>query len=117
MARRILLVAFSTLIVGACQTADARLFTLNSDAASAAQSPTANLQSAFYLRGRGRDQAVPAVTSAAIQSQLRRHFTLVLATLAARSERSLAVAVTRLERDLDRRGAQHLAQRARPTPP
>jgi hypothetical protein len=98
MARRILLVAFSTLIVGACQTADARLFTLNSDAVSVAQSPTADLQSAFYLRGSGRDHAVPAVTSAALQTQLRRHFTLVLATLAANSERSLAVAVARLER-------------------
>jgi hypothetical protein len=98
MARRILLVAFSTLIVGACQTVDARLFTLNSDAASAAQSPTADLQSAFYLRGSGRDHAVPAITSAAMQAQLRRHFTLVLATLAGNSERSLAVAVARLER-------------------
>src|SRR5687767_13945102 len=98
MARRILLVAFSTLIVGACQTADARLFTLNSDAAPAAQSPDGELQSAFYLRGSGRDHAAPAVTSAARQTQLRRHFSLVLATLADNSERSLAVAVARLER-------------------
>ncbi len=101
MTRRILLVALATLVVGACETADARLFTLDSDAASAAESSATRLQSAFYLRESGRDSlATPATpaTPAARQAQLRRHFALVLATLAANSERGLDIALDRLER-------------------
>jgi hypothetical protein len=77
--------------------ASARAFHAASDAVAPANSPADVLRSAFYLRDSGRDRATAVATSKELQHSLRRHFDVVLVALLASSERSLAVALDRLE--------------------
>jgi hypothetical protein len=75
----------------------ARKCSLESEASAPAAPSIAQLRSAFYLRGTGLDGAVRSTTAAERQESLRGHFDFVLATLASRSERSLDVALDRLQ--------------------
>ncbi|MGD9632126.1 MAG: hypothetical protein AB7G28_20970 [Pirellulales bacterium] len=79
-------------------TTSAKTFHINSDTLASADSELDVLRSAYYLRAIGRDSTTPAADPHDLNIQLQRHFDLVLAALVANGERSLDVALSRLQR-------------------
>jgi hypothetical protein len=82
----------------AASPALARTIDVGSDTRVSSGSIAADvLHSAFYLRASGRDYASPAASSQELTVRLQRHFDVVLAALLANDDRSLDVALNRLQ--------------------